>query len=173
MNGRPLHFITTSLDNQTSNILEKSKIINSDSKTQTGVELDTTFLINSKSSNQIIEQLEQIKSNQLLDILVLSSNPFTNHLIHPLLSWGKSNNITTIANDIFRGHPRSPGLFLPASVSRQRNSNFQITQIDEAIKIFHQCLEACVKIEKNYVNNVIHLFTFYLFHNLNFVLVTK
>jgi hypothetical protein len=156
MFDRPLDFITSTFDETSPATLYQLK--QQHPLASLGVELGTTLLSSFVSSTSLIEQLQSLRAMNLLDVVVIAANPFTNYLLPPILSWARAQNITTIAHDIFRGHPRSPGLFLPPSVSRQRGPSANASvKIDEALDQFRQCLDSCVQMEKTFVEKVSRL----------------
>lgn len=165
MLDRPLDFVTTFLNDHTHRTLEQLKPHSP--STLVGLEVNTALLSSTVSSSLLIDQISSIRSHNLVDILVVSANPYTNYIVQPLISWAKSEGIITIANDIFRGHPKSPGLYLSPSVSRQRKSLVTSMPIAEGMEQFRKCLESCVQMEKTYVEKVILSVSLYSFKQLS------
>jgi hypothetical protein len=160
MHDRPLDFVTASFDEPTpaANTAAALSLIKQQSPlSAVGIELKSSFLSNRASSTALIDQCQTLRAQNLLDVLVLAANPYTNYIVKPLLSWAVTQGVVTIAHDIFRGHPKSPGLFLPPSVSRQRRLPTAVPAMEEAIEQFKKCLDSCVRMEKTYVEKVASL----------------
>jgi hypothetical protein len=156
MFDRPLDFVTSAFDETAPATL--SRLRQQHPATSLGVELGTSLLSSGSSPYGLIDQLQSLRAKNLLDVVVIAANPYTSETLAPILSWTRAQNITTIAQDIFRGHPRSPGLFLPPSVSRQRESSANATvTIDQALDQFRKCLDSCVQMEKTFVGKVTSL----------------
>lgn len=159
MQERPLDFVTASFDEQTAPSPDATATALSAIKQQNplaavGIELRTPLLSSTASSSALIDQCRALRDQNLLDVLVLAANPFTDQIIKPLLSWATTEGVVTMAHDIFRGHPKSPGLFLPPSISRQRRLPPAVPAMDDAIEHFKKCLDSCVRMEKIYVEKV-------------------
>jgi hypothetical protein len=160
MHDRPLDFVTASFDEQASppavaTATALSLIKQQNPLSAVGIELRTSLLANTASSAALIDMCQSLRAQKLLDVLVLAANPYTNYIVKPLLSWATAQGVVTIAHDIFRGHPQSPGLFLPPSVSRQRRAPTVVPAMEEAIEQFKKSLDSCVRMEKIFVEKVL------------------
>lgn len=117
-----------------------------------GVDFNTEFLSNAKDEDISRAQalMVQASQNRRIGCATIATNVVSFKPATKLIHWTRSLGIHCIATEVLRAHSARPALVSPLDgVAFQ-----QRLEVSEAVEKFQRMMNACVKLEKHFIEKV-------------------
>ena len=159
--GRPLDFVTVPVDifaddTKCSSVLEQlSNLKQTHSTTKIGIEV-TNRTLQDSLPDQVTSWLDAAHHKKSCEMVMFAANSFTRKGSICILEWCTQQGIPSIAADILRAHPLSPGALLDPSVhtTTMSTDRLPLLPMEEAIAQLKICFDACIRIERTFLEKV-------------------